>query len=51
VGGGFFGVGGGGPAPHARVLLAIVMLERWLDHYLPRAFDVAGPDRARLSAA
>jgi asparagine synthase (glutamine-hydrolysing) len=41
----------GGQARHARVLLAIVMLERWLDHYLPRAFDVAGPDRARLSAA
>jgi asparagine synthase (glutamine-hydrolysing) len=29
----------GGHTRHARILLAVVMLERWLDHYLPRALQ------------
>jgi hypothetical protein len=33
------------------VLLALVMLGRWLDHYLPRAFDAVGSDEAQLSSA
>src|SRR5215218_9280913 len=39
-----------GEPRHARVLLAIVMLERWLGHYLPRAFDVARSDQPGLSS-
>jgi asparagine synthase (glutamine-hydrolysing) len=38
-----------GQTRHARPLLALVMLERWLDHYLPRAFALADASVAQFT--